>query len=304
MAYPTGTFTAAELAVFEPEVWGSQINDFFKCKLNLAAFFTDRSDEVRDGGDVLHTPNMSEMTANVKTNGAFVTLNSPTETEVQLTINSWYEVSFAIEDAEAAQVKRSYRLQERYAKNAAYTVARVLENEIAKLFSTFTTSVGASTTNLADSTLREAISTLDTNCIDIEATDELAFVFHPNTFWRQYMAADKFSLSINTGDVNNPTRMPSYRIYGIRVISSNLVPTISGGNGRYNGLFHMDSIHWASAPLPVRSESGYIGDSNVRVQTQYRQELLAELTTSDIYFGVVKNRDNAGVRMLTHATNA
>jgi len=301
MAYPTDTFTSADLAVFTPEIWGAKVNDIFKCSLNLANFFTDRSDEVRDGGDVLHTPNFSEMSANTKTTGAFVTLNSPTETEVQLTINTHKEVSFVIEDAQRAQVARSMRVLETYATNAAYTTARVLEAAIAALFSSFTTQLGASTTNVADSDLRNAISALDTNCVPVDMTDDLAFIFHPNTFWKQYMSADKFSLSINTADVNNPTRMPTYRVYGIKIITSNLVPNVSGANGRYNVLAHKDAIHWAAAPLPVRSDTGYIGASNVRLQSQYRQELLGELVTADLFFGVVKNRDNAAVEILSVA---
>lgn len=66
MAFPTGTHTATTLASFIPEVWGERINDFYRSKLVMADFFVDRSSELADGGDILHTPNMTEMSANAK----------------------------------------------------------------------------------------------------------------------------------------------------------------------------------------------------------------------------------------------
>lgn len=72
MAFPTNTETSTTLAVYIPKVWGQKINDFFKANLAAAPFFTDRSDEVREGGDTLYTPNLTEMSANAKVNATTV----------------------------------------------------------------------------------------------------------------------------------------------------------------------------------------------------------------------------------------
>jgi len=64
MAFPTGTESLTTLASFIPAKWGERINDFFKLKLMLADFFTNRSSELADGGNILYTPNMTEMSAN------------------------------------------------------------------------------------------------------------------------------------------------------------------------------------------------------------------------------------------------
>ncbi len=79
MAFPTDTFTSTDLDALIPNVWGEKINDFFKRKLVLANFFTDRSEELVDGGDTLITSSLTEMSANAKSNATAVTLNSPTE---------------------------------------------------------------------------------------------------------------------------------------------------------------------------------------------------------------------------------
>ena len=187
--FPTATMSTTTLASNIPLLWGDKINEFFKLKLLIADFFTDRSSELADGGKSLYTPNLTEFTAAEKANATAVTLNNATDTKVTLTVDQWYEVSFAIEDKEAAQVKHSYYLQERYAQGAGYTIASKLEVALADLFKGFDTTVGASTAALADSIIRAAIASLE--AIGIETTSDVAFFVHPYTFWTQIQNLDK-----------------------------------------------------------------------------------------------------------------
>lgn len=94
-------------------------------------------------------------------------------------MSNWYEVSFAIEDREAAFVKQSYYLQEKYAKNAGYTLANKLDVALASLFAAFNTSVGGSVTNLADSDIRAAIANLESANVWTD-TGDVAFFVSPN----------------------------------------------------------------------------------------------------------------------------
>lgn len=304
MALGTDHFSDTDLDVLIPEVWGQRMNDFFKEQLVFGSFFTDRSDELVGGGDVLHTPNITEMSANTKTNGSQVTLNSPTETKVDLTVDTWEEVSFLIEDREQMQVKQSYQLQRTYAQNAAFTMASQLEEAIGALFGGFSTTVGASSTNLADSEIRQAIAALETAKVPGMYTGDVAFFLHPNTFWRQVQGIDKFSLAQNS-PVNDPTaKKPAGTLYGIPVFVSPNVPNVSGSDGRSNVLAHRDAIHWARLTMPATGMSSMVGTEGVRVQTHYIPEYLGYLTTADLCYGVVENRDNAGVEVISHATEA
>jgi hypothetical protein len=301
MAFPTATETQTTLASEIPLIWGQRLNDFYKQKLVCADFFVDRSDEVADGARSLYTPTLTEFEANAKSNASTVTLNSPTDTKVTLTISNWYECSFAIEDAEAAQVFASYALMERYAKNCGYEIAKTLDLALAALFSTFTnTPVGQSTVNLADSDIRAAIATLESVNVDIE---ECAFFVHPNVFWKQIQSIDKFSLAINS-PVNDPTaKMPRATLYGIPVYVSNSLQFISGGTtGRYNALAHSDAIHFATAPLGAGGSMGQmVGDGGVRVQANYVPQYLSTVVTADMLYGVTLNRPTAGVTVLSPA---
>lgn len=305
MAFPTGTETLTTLASFIPAIWGEKINDFFKLKLMLADFFVNRSDELAAGGNIVYTPNLTEMSANSKTNATAVTLNQPTETKITLTVDQWYEVSFAIEDREAAQVKHSYYLQEKYAMNAGYTMAKKLEVALASLFSGFSTQVGASTTNLADSEVRAAIAALE--AVGIDTTADVAFFLTPNVFWKQIQNIDKFSLAVNS-PVNDPTaKRPAGFLYGIPVFISNNIQYVSGTTGRYNALAHKDALHFATSPLGEGGSMATVagqtmtGKYGVRVQSHYVPEYLSTLTTADLLYGTIENRDNAGVGILTAA---
>lgn len=267
----------------------------------MADFFTNRSDELSDGGSALYTPNLTEMSANAKSNATAVTLNNATETKVTLTVDQWFEVSFAIEDREAAIVKHSYYLQEKYAMNAGYTMAKKLEVGIATLFSGFSNSVGSSTTNLADSDIRAAIAQLESTGID--TSEDVAFFVTPNVFYKQIQNIDKFSLAINS-PVNDPTaKVPKATLYGIPVFISNNIQFVSGTTGRNNVLAHKDAIHFATSPLGSGGSMGssMTGKYGVRVQSHYIPDYLSTVTTADLLYGVVENRDNAGVRIVTPA---
>jgi hypothetical protein len=297
--FPLATETNVSLDSYIPLVWGEKVNEFYRNKLVAAPFFVDRSDELSEGGDTLYTPNTTEFTANAKTTGVAVTLNSNSDTKQTLSVNNWFESSFAIEDAEAAQVKRSYSIMERYAKNCGYAIAKKLDTAIVTLFQGFTNSVGSSTNNLGDSDIRAAFAYLETAGADVM---EAAFFVSPNVFWKQIQALDKFSLAINS-PVNDPTaKMPAAFLYGRPVyITAQITLNSTPSGGRSNALAVPDAIHWATSPLGAggSKSTAVVGSSGIRVQSNYIPEYLSTVTTADILYGVVENRDEGGVQIKT-----
>lgn len=298
--FPLATETNVSLDSYIPLVWGERVNEFYRNRLKAAPFFTDRSDEVSMGGDTLYTPNTTEFTANAKTTGATVTLNSNSDTKQTLSISSWFESSFAIEDAEAAQVRRSYSIMERYAKNCGYAVAKKLDTAICQMFQQFTNAVGSSTNNLGDSDIRAAFAYLETNAAD---STEAAFFVSPNVFWKQIQAIDKFSLAINS-PTNNPTSLrPQGTLYGQPVyVTQQITTTTTPSGGLSNAFATPDAIHWATAPLGAGGSkaTSMTGSGGVRVQSNYIPEYLSTVTTADILYGVCLNRGaTAGVLVKT-----
>lgn len=297
-SFPTDTVTVADVAELTPKLWGEKINNFYKSKLVMASFFTDRSSELANGGSTLYTPNMTEMSAAVKSNGTAVTLSSPTETKITLTVDQWYEISFNIEDKENAEFKRSYYVQSTYAQNAGYSIAKVLEVAIATLFASFSQSVGASTTTVVDSDIRKALGLLAAGNVDL---DKVACFFNESVAWNQLMGLDKFTLAINTPAADPVGKGMLGRLYGRPVYTSNNITYVASTTGRNNAVAHPDAIHFATASLGVGSKGGMVGSGGVRVQSNYMPEYLSTLTTADICYGVVENRDAAGIRFMTSA---
>jgi hypothetical protein len=302
MALGSDQFTQADLDVNIPEVYGQVINDYFRYTLKLANFFIDRSEELADGGDTIYTPNLSALTVSTKTNNAQVTLSSPTYTRQTLIVSTWKEASFVIEDREMAQLKKSYYLQNKIATGGAYEVAQDLEDAIAALFSGFSTALGASSTNLADSNLLAAIATLENAGVPGIYEGEVSWILHPNTFYRQIGIIDKFTLWQNTKSEEPRMKAPTPMLYGIPVIVTPAVGTALGS--RLNVIAHKDAIHWARLSMPAKAEMGFVGSEGVRVQQSYVHEYLGELVTIDLCYGVVENRDNAAVLLKSHATVA
>lgn len=299
--FPTDTFTgdAGDLDVMIPAVWGEYINKAYEANLVMANFFTDRSEEIANGGNIIYTPNLSDLTAYAKSTGSAVSLSSPTETSVTLTVSEWYTASFNIEDREAAIVKHSYEIMRQYAEKAAYAVAKVLDTAIATLFAGFSQSVGSSTAVIADSDIRAAIAYLDN--ANVPMTDR-AFFTNPTIFWTQLQAIDRFALAVNSPVQDPVAKKPMAFLYGIPVYITTQIQYVSGTTGRYSALAHKDAIHFATAPIGKGGSKGaVVGSKGIRVQSSYVPEYLSTLTTADICYGVIENRDTSGVKILTSA---
>lgn len=274
--------TNTTLAGVIPDVWTSKLNDFYRAKLVCANFFTNLSSEIKGGGKTFEVPNVTQMTANAKSNATAVTLNAPTDGKVTLTVDTWYECSFAIEKKEAAQVLQSYRIQEMYVKNAGYSVAAVLEDALIALFTGFSQTVGASTAGLADSDVRAAIKLLAAQNVDLQ---DCAFFLSPKAVWTDVMALDKFTLWQNT-DANSPVNNGAVgKLYGIPVFMSSRIGSSLGS--ALNCLAHKDAL--------IHAETA------VGLDTNYVPQYMSFLSTADIIYGVIENRDLLGCWIKTAA---
>lgn len=303
-----GAGVGGSLTADIPLLWGQKINDYFRYNLSLAQFFVDRSDELADGGSDVYTPNIVALSVASKTNNAQVTLNNPIQTKQTLTVSTWKESSFVIEDREMAQLKKSYYLQDKFAKSAAWEVAQDLDDAIAAQFTNFTVAgniVGSGTANVVDSSLLAAIAILETTGVPVY-TGETAWIFHPNTFYRQIGSVDKLTLWQNTDTEMPRTKAPTRALYSIPVIVSPAVPLGAGAaaesGARLNMLAHKDSIHWARMSMPVQAVKGFVGSEGVRIQESYVHEYLGTLVTVDLCYGVTQNRTDSAVKIRSHST--
>lgn len=281
-AFPTATETSTTLASVIPGLFAEKMNNFYRANLKTVAFFTDLSGDISSGAKTLLIPNITEMTAHAKSNATAVTLNNPTDNQITLTVDTWYECSFAIEDREAEQVKKSYNYMDKLAMNAAYTASAAYEDAVIALFDNFSQVVGTSAAALADSNIRRAIQYLADANVPSEGR---AFFLTPKQVWSDLMAIDRFTLLTNTNGADPVLKGQVGFLYGIPVVESSRIGTTLGS--AQSCLAGKDAIVTASTIM--------------RVQSNYIPQYLSTITTADVVYGVIENRDTSGVWIKTAA---
>jgi len=277
-----------DMQYFIPEVWASEALMFRERALVMAPLVTRYDSQVKNKGDQLHIPDVSELTANDKSANSEVTLNVPSESETTLDIDTHKECSFEIEDIAAIQA--SYELRSLYTKSAGYAIAKAVDTALLNLYSSLTsTDVGTYGVDITDATIVKAIQTLD----EADAPEnERYFVIAPSQK-AAIMKLDKFVKADYLGQYQQPTPIkigPNNRylwgdIYGIPTYYTNQVITTAGTPTQvHNVLFHKEAFALAMQSGP-------------RTQGNYIPKDLAFLVTIDVIFGVTALRTDHGIEV-------
>ena len=310
MALGTNGVTLAVANNFIPELWSDEVIGAYKSNLVVANLVTKLSHKGKKG-DSIHIPVPARGSASVKAANTQVTLSAATNTAITVTIDKHYEYSKLIEDI--AEVQSLASMRKFYTDDAGYALAKQVDTDLVTLWEGFQAgTVGGSTTaawekayigstgasfytgnssNAADITdagiralilkLDDADVPMDNRCIvmpPIAANDMLGI----NRFTEQQFIGN--GDAIRTGKIG--------MIYGVDVFISSNCPTTttaSTATDRVGCLFHKDALVLAE-------------QVGVRSQTQYKQEYLGDLFTSDTIYGVKELRDDAGVAFVVPGT--
>lgn len=291
---PSVTNTTA--AVFIPELWSDEIIAAYKQNLVMANLVSKMSFKGKKG-DTLHIPKPTRGNASVKASEAQVTLQAATETEVQVLVNKHYEYSRLIEDITEVQALSS--LRKFYTGDAGYALAKQVDTDLIQLGrdaqggngtiaydkaviggdgSTLYT--GANESAITDAGIRKVIQTLD----DADVPMDGRVLVLPPVARNVMMGLARFTEQAFVGEVggNNTIRNGEIgNVYGVKVYVSTNCETATGA-ARIGMMFHKDAFVLAE-------------QMGVRSQTQYKQEYLATLFTSDMLYGVKELRDEAAV---------
>lgn len=278
-------------AVFIPEVWSADILRETEANLVLADKVKRYDGDVANFGDIIHIPNLTNLTANNKVVGSEVTVQYPTELEKTITINLHKEASFYIDDM--AKVQSKYDLMGEYTKKAGYAIAKAIDTSVASLYSGLSQYVGNGSTDITDENIIRAIQYLD----EANAPEnDRYFVINP-AGKADLMALDKFVLRTGPGwsTDNSPILHGAKEngfwgdIYGVKVfVSTNVVTEAGSPNVVHNLLFQKEAF-------------GLAIQQNPRTQSQYKLEFLSNLTVCDVMYGVAELRDTFAVDFRTKA---
>lgn len=309
-ASPTAAFTNADAVAFIPEVWSDIVNEPNFPKAVISNFVTDLSSYMAADSDIVHVPDIYTNLFSVQTQstqGNAVVDASPTSIDTTLTVNLHKYVAWIFGDLTLKQLKKSYGLNEKYAREAKNLLTQALEDSLFGLWSSLSThTVGDTATVLTDLEIRTAIETLDAANFDLTDT---AFFFHPYVYWLQVAGIQKFydgSIStqnpglIRTGNFGPMDFSRGYRgeLYGQPIYTSSRV--VSGLNTYRNLFLHKSAFGFAIQSSGSASDMG--GAARIRVQSQYMLQNLGNLTVVDIIYGVAVLREPAAVLVNAKAT--
>ena len=307
MALGTNHQTITTGANFIPELWSDEVIAAYKSNLVLANLVT-KINHVGKKGDSIHIPTPARGSATVKGASTQVTLVTDTAGEVVVNIDKHYEYSQLIEDIVEVQGLASMRRF--YTDAAGYGLAKTVDDLLHDLGATLQGSTAYSTaviggdgstvwdptastntgngTTLTDAGIRKMIQTLD----DVDVPMMGRSLVIPPVERNTLMGIARFTEQSFVGEVGGANTIRNGRIgevYGIPVYISTNCETIqatdASTNYRVGLMLHKDAF--------VHAEQ-----MGVRSQTQYKQEYLGDLYTSDTIFGIQELRDDAGVAFI------
>lgn len=245
--------TPTTAAVFIPEVWSSDTLRFVRRNLVLANLVKRYDSDFKNGGDILHIPQLAEVAARTKSAGSDVTYDAATETELTLTVGTQAYFAFVLEDIVKVQSRTD--LREEYTSAAGYALAKKIDSDIAGLYSGLSQSVNAGDA-LDDADVITAIEKLDSADAP---RDGRAFVIHSEQL-ADLRNLDKFTRYDATGQQGVQTGRNNgliANVYGVDVYNSNNVT--EAASVIHNLMFHRDAFALAMQTAP-RTEAEYSVD--------------------------------------------
>lgn len=304
MALTTGEMTPTSLTAYISEEWTPVVLEEYFDQAVAANFFRDLSQYAQAGSDIFHVPDVFTTSFTVSTqpdpfDAAEITTNAPATGDITLTVDTHKYVATIIGDRDMVQVAKIYDLSGIYNRKAVGTLVETLDAAIYALQSSVSTNtVGDTASVITDSEIRQAIEKLDSTDVPLS---EVAFHFHPYSYWAQVLAIQKYYDFSQFGG-GKPTATGNFgggglensfsgQLFGIDVFkSSNVVNTLLAVK---NLLAHRDTFAFATQ-LP--------GGARIRFQADYQLDRLGILSVWDTHYGVVASRQTAAT--LINGSNA
>ena len=311
MALGTNHVTGSGVAngtaqTFIPELWSDEIIAAYKKNLVMANLVNKMSFKGKKG-DTLHIPKPTRGSASAKAASTQVTLIAATESEQQVLVNKHYEYSRLIEDITEAQALAS--LRRFYTDDAGYALAKQVDTDIIQLGRAVQSGGGTAAYNtaviggdgstayvaasnnesaLTDAGIRTVIQTLD----DQDVPMDNRYLVVPPSARKTLMGLSRFTEQAFVGEIGGGNTIRNGQIgdvYGTKVfVTTNCDTTSGSGAARVALMFHKDAFVLAE-------------QMGVRSQTQYKQEYLGTLFTSDMLYGVAELRDTSAVAIAVPA---
>ena len=299
MGLGTNQVTTSVANNFIPELWSDEVIGAYKSNLVVANLVTKLSHKGKKG-DTIYIPVPARGSASAKAANTQVTLSAATNTKVTVSIDKHYEYSKLIEDI--AEVQSLASMRKFYTDDAGYALAKQVDSDLFALAegfqggtvggtgaaayenaviggngSTAYTGNSSNASDITDAGIRRMLLTLD----DADVPMDNRVLIVPPICANDMLGINRFTEQqfIGSGDAIRTGKIG--QIYGVDVYITSNAPT-PAGTDRAGMLMHKDAMVLAE-------------QVGVRSQTQYKQEYLGDLFTSDTIYGVAELRNDAAV---------
>lgn len=282
--------TSASSKPFIPDIWIDEVVTARENNLVFGGLFW-RINHQGKKGDTLHLPTISNPSASDKQESAQVTLVASGETDNVIELDKHKEVSYLFEDMGMAQAK--YHIRTRYTKKAGYALAKAIDTHINALAvdisdsspdhwidgdgSDFAKGSGGGTA-FSKTGFLKAIELLDIQ--DVPEDDR--FLILPPSAKGDLLAIADFTYADRIGRTSEIQKGTFGTIFGIPIYTTNNLYTNNSIN--MGILAHKEAFICAM-------------QLNVRVQSDYHLDYLADLVVSDCIYGVKMIRDDHAVNI-------
>jgi len=309
MALGSNQVTTSVANNFIPELWSDEVIGAYKSNLVVANLVTKLSHKGKKG-DTIYIPVPARGSASAKAANTQVTLSAATNTKVTVSVDKHYEYSKLIEDI--AEVQALASMRKFYTDDAGYALAKQVDTDLFALTeglqggtvggsgaasfekavkgsdgSTDYTGNSSNAADITDAGIRRMLLTLD----DADVPMDGRVMVVPPICANDMLGISRFTEQqfIGSGDAIKTGKIG--QIYGVDIYISSNCPSASGNSGadRVGVLMHKDALVLAE-------------QVGVRSQTQYKQEYLGDLFTSDTIYGVAELRNDAGVAFVVPGT--
>ena len=300
MAYPDAT-GVTQAAVFIPELWSDEIIAAYKANLVLAALVTNFNHQGKKG-DTLNLPTPARGSASAKVTNTQVDPIQTVETDLQILIDKHYEYSRLIEDIVSVQALDS--LRQFYTDDSGFALATQVDDDLVALGRDLQRTAGAGTaayeygviggdgttlytdgadnaSAITDAGIRKMVQTLDDS--NIPQRDRVMTI--PPISKNTLLGLNRFTEQAFVGEVGMANSIRNGRlgnIYGMEVFVTTNADTTTSNSNRVGLVMH-------------RSAFALVTQVDIRVQTDYQLDYLADLMVADTIYGVGELRNDAGV---------
>lgn len=300
---------------FIPELWSDEVIAAYKKALKMAPL-CKRLPMVGKKGDQVNIPKPIRGTANAKAEATAVTIQANLEQNKSIVIDRHFEYSRLIEDIVDVQALSS--LRSFYTDDAGYALALQVDDDLfncATAFGNGTKDLAPDGTgadwvhsnsyyvnassglaayavdtvtsgdNFSDLAFREAIKLLDDADVPMDGRNLIIPPAARKTIigLDRYVSSDfRDDRTVSSGYIGSIYGVDIYVSSNCPVIETAAANAVSTADTRGCVFFHKDALVLAE-------------QMNVRSQTQYKQEYLADLFTADTIYGVDVYRPEAGL---------